>query len=141
MAMKTMKAAIGALVILSAVMVSPSALAGRGGGGHGGHGGFHHGGHSHVGVGVFVGGGFWGWPYYGYGWPYYGYPYYAGYPAYYPYAAGEALTYVEQGDAQVAPPAPAQANWWYYCADSQSYYPYVKECPSAWQRVPPRPPS
>ena len=35
------------------------------------------------GVNVFVGGGFWGWPYWGWG-PYWGYPYYYPYGYYYP---------------------------------------------------------
>ena len=35
-------------------------------------------------------------------------------------------------------PAP-QENWWYYCETSRGYYPYVKECPAGWQRVPPAP--
>ena len=44
--------------------------------------------------------------------------------------------YVEQAPAQ--PQASAQ-NWWYYCADSRAYYPYVKDCPAGWQRVAPQP--
>ena len=45
--------------------------------------------------------------------------------------------YVEQGPAQAAP-QPAQ-HYWYYCADSRAYYPYVKDCPGGWQRVSPQP--
>jgi hypothetical protein len=33
-------------------------------------------------------------------------------------------------------PAPA---YWYYCADSRTYYPYVRQCTSAWSRVVPIP--
>jgi hypothetical protein len=46
--------------------------------------------------------------------------------------------YIERGDAQ---PASGQAagEWWYYCADTQAYYPYVKECSVEWQRVAPQP--
>lgn len=42
--------------------------------------------------------------------------------------------YVEQ-----AQPAgePAEA-YWYFCAESQAYYPSVSQCPAGWQRVPPR---
>jgi hypothetical protein len=77
--------------------------------------------------------------------PYYGYPY--AYPAYgypapayaYPPAAigsYSAPAYVEQGVPQAAP-APSQAqNDWYYCAASATYYPYTKDCPAGWQRVP-----
>lgn len=42
--------------------------------------------------------------------------------------------YIEQAPAPAAP-----QNWWYYCADSRAYYPYVRDCPAGWQRVPPQP--
>ena len=52
--------------------------------------------------------------------------------------------YVERQDyAPPAQPAPSAAtpaqNYWYYCGDSRTYYPYVKECPGGWQRVSPTP--
>ena len=78
--------------------------------------------------------------------PYWYYPPYAyPYPYYYPPVVSVASppVYVEQpgGAAQPAPaPAPAQ-NYWYYCAASKAYYPYVKECAGGWQRVAPQPPS
>ena len=86
--------------------------------------------------GVAVGG-----PWYGYA-PYY-YPYY--YPAYYypPVVAAPAAApvYVEQGSPQGSQgQAQGQANWWYYCNQSQAYYPYVRECAGGWQRVSPQPP-
>lgn len=28
-------------------------------------------------------------------------------------------------------------NVWYYCAESQAYYPYVKQCSAGWQQVTP----
>lgn len=75
-------------------------------------------------------------------------PYYYGGPGYYPYYAPPPVVvapspppvYIEQAPAapQMAAPAPAQNNW-YYCADSRSYYPYVKECPGGWQQVAPTP--
>lgn len=43
--------------------------------------------------------------------------------------------YVEQAQPQAAD------NSWYYCPDSKTYYPYVQQCASAWQRVPARPTS
>jgi hypothetical protein len=83
---------------------------------------------------------------------YFGVPVYA--PFYYPapyvypypyppftYAPAAPSVYVERGDAppessaQSAPP-----GVWYYCPDSQAYYPYVKECASPWQQVSPQPP-
>lgn len=46
-------------------------------------------------------------------------------------------TYIERGGAA---PAPEPQAYWYYCADSGMYYPYVKHCPGGWQRVAPQPP-
>lgn len=88
-----------------------------------------------VSVGVMVGPG-WGWPYYPYGY----YP-----PAYYPYPAvmapAEPTVYVEQGQAPAsAPPTAATAPqaYWYYCRESQAYYPSVASCAGGWLPVPPR---
>ena len=67
--------------------------------------------------------------------PYYYPRYYA--PAYYPYYPQTVVVpsepvYVEQSVA-----APAQ-NSWYYCRDSQTYYPYVQQCATPWQQVAPQ---
>ena len=70
--------------------------------------------------------------------PYY-YPYY--YPPYYPapvVVQQQPTVYVEQQPAPAAQPSVA-ANYWYYCAGSRAYYPYVKDCPGGWQRVAPQP--
>jgi hypothetical protein len=77
-------------------------------------------------------GGYWG--------PRYYYP-----PYYYPPAVltvpASPPTYVEQAPV-AAPAAPApQPGYWYYCAESRAYYPYVNQCPGEWQRVSPQPPS
>ena len=113
------------------------------------------GGHGHAHVGVFFGvpG-----PFYYPAPAYYPYPYY--YPA--PAVIAPPAEYIEQNPqlapappaappapSSVAPPAPsgqgpsASNNFWYYCPDSQTYYPYVKTCASQWQQVTPRsvPPS
>jgi hypothetical protein len=55
---------------------------------------------------------------------------------YYPQPVVAPPAYIEQAQQ----PAPQPENWWYYCADSKTYYPYVKECRSGWQRVAPQPP-
>ena len=91
-----------------------------------------------VGFGVFVGAPLF---YPGY------YPYYpAYYPAPYYYPPAVAMqsapqVYIEQGAPQAAPvqAAPAQTNYWYFCAGANAYYPYVKDCPGGWQRVAPQP--
>lgn len=70
-------------------------------------------------------------------------PYY--YPPYYPVVVTHPApqVYIEQQPAPAAPAAPVAAaptNYWYYCAAAKGYYPYVKECPSGWQKVLPQPP-
>ena len=137
--MKTLPKAIGIFVlVLFGTLASGSAMAQHHGGGGHGHG--FGGGHVRFGVSL-------GFPIFGLGYypGYYGYPY--AYPAYgYPapaYAYPPAVmgsyaspAYTEQGMPQAAP-APSQAQGdWYYCAASATYYPYVKECPAGWQRVP-----
>jgi len=134
---------VAALILLVFGAAASDAVMARGGGrwgsGHGGgysHGGAYGHGYGYRGVGIgialgvpLVGLGYYSAPYYSY--PAYAYPA----PAYsYPAPAG---AYVEQGYAQAAP-APQQD--WYYCAGSNAYYPYVRECPGGWQRVPAQPP-
>jgi hypothetical protein len=70
--------------------------------------------------------------YWGPAW-YWGPAYY--YPApvyYYPVRPAEPQEYVERID-------PAEQGWWYYCEQSQGYYPHVKECANGWTRVAPAP--
>jgi hypothetical protein len=116
--------------------------AGRGGGGHGGggshghSGGHHHGSHTRLSIGVGFGAGWYPWG--GYGWPYYSpyYPYYPA-PAYYsppPY-------YVQPPQQSYTYYSSEPDNYWYYCAASKAYYPYVKDCPGGqWERVQPHVP-
>ena len=83
---------------------------------------------------------------FGFGYPYWGSPWGPwgpwGYP--YPYYAAPVVvqqapvTYIEQNPSAASSPA-ADAGWWYYCDQSRGYYPYVRECPTGWQRVPPSP--
>jgi hypothetical protein len=137
--MKTLKATVVVAAALLAIGASTGAFA-RSGGFHGG--GFHHGGfhHSSVRFGVFVGA-----PAFAFG--YYGAPYYyPPYPYYYPSEVGvpaSAPVYVEQGQpgpTASAPPAQNQ-SYWYFCRESNGYYPYVNQCAGPWQRVSPQPPS
>jgi len=115
-------------------------------------------GHSRARVGVYIGApvvfGAWGWhrppP------PYYYYPssyYYPQPPVVVREIVREPLVYYDErgnalppGHHRTQPSAPAQpqagsdAPTWFFCADTQSYYPYVKDCASPWQRVVPQPP-
>lgn len=45
--------------------------------------------------------------------------------------------YIER-DPPVA--APAESTYWYFCRESNTYYPYVSTCAGEWQRVTPQPP-
>ncbi len=78
-------------------------------------------------VGVYIGGPLW-----------WGYPHYYA-PQYYyapvPLVQQSPPIYIERAQPE-APTAPA---FWYYCRESQGYYPYVKDCPTAWERVAPQP--
>ena len=81
-------------------------------------------------------------PYYYRPYPYY-YPPYAYYPA--PVVIQQQPVYIEQNSPQPQfqpqPQAQPQApsGYWYFCAEPNGYYPYVKECPTGWQRVAPQP--
>ncbi len=147
------------MMTLAAVLLPASMNADAGGRGYG-----HHGhGHSHARVGV---GFYFGAPLlYA---PYYARPYY--YPSYHYSAppvvvrerivVREPLVFYDENGNPVPPTAPVQvqaqapaapptqsqpqagapAPAWYFCADSQKYYPYVQTCASPWQRVVPQSP-
>jgi hypothetical protein len=75
-----------------------------------------------------------------FGFPVFPAPYYYPPPAYYyppPVVVAPAPVYVEPAQPRVVQ-QPEQ--YWYYCPDSKTYYPYVQNCASPWQRVSPRPP-
>ncbi|MDN2711957.1 hypothetical protein O0880_21260 [Janthinobacterium sp. SUN118] len=121
-----------ALLVMGLALGGGAWAAPGGHGGHAGHGGFHAGhGHFHgrPHVGVWLGSS-WG---YGYGPGWYGDPWY-GYPYGYPYGRVVVVqpppVYIEQGGVPTA-------QMWYYCARPQGYYPYVKNCSTAWRAVPP----
>jgi hypothetical protein len=119
------------LMVLFVAVASTSAFARGSGRGHSGgrhisngHSGSHHSVGPRIGLGVIVAAPvFWYYP-----------P-----PPYYP-TIGVTPTsppvYVEQGGTPTAPDLPA--GYWYYCADAQAYYPYVKECAGTWQLVAPQ---
>jgi len=100
------------------------------------------GGHVSVGIGIggpaYYGGYYGGHGYYrGYYGGYYA-PYYYG-PGYYGPYYGPAYAYAPPPVIYTQPVPTVQqapASSWYYCAESQTYYPYVRECPGGWQTVP-----
>ena len=100
---------------------------------HGGHHHrHHHHGHRHHGHGHAHFGFFFGAPLV---WPPWYYP-----PNYYYYPPAAVVpsappVYIEKGEQGAAPADDAQ--YWYYCRESEAYYPYVKECPGPWQKVVP----
>jgi hypothetical protein len=57
------------------------------------------------------------------------------YPAERPsiYAAPPALIYIEKDVPQQNPPEYV----WYYCSSLQTYYPYIIDCPEAWEEANP----
>jgi len=115
--MRTIKATIISGLIMLGTITSGAAFAWH-----------HH--HGHVRFGVYIGApAFWYSPP-----PYYYYPYYP------PVVAVPASppVYVERGSA--GREDQSSDAYWYYCADSRTYYPYVRECPGGWQRVVPQPP-
>jgi len=81
--------------------------------------------HWHGRVGIWIGPGpfWWGPPYY--------YPYYP------PVVVADPLYAQPNPVVQV----PAPQTYWYYCRESNSYYPYVSQCPSGWEQVAPQPPA
>lgn len=143
---------LAALWFGAAALLALSIPAEAGGRGHHGHG------HSRARIGVYIGApvvlGAWGWhrppP------SYYYYPstyYYPQPPVVVREIVREPLVYYDErgnalppGHHRTQPSAPAQpqagsdAPTWFFCADTQSYYPYVKDCASPWQRVAPQPP-
>ncbi len=126
---------------LGALASTPVFAQHRHGGGHGG---------GRIGVGIYFGGPVYSPFYYP---PYYAPPYYA--PPYYAYPQPVYVTpsppvYIERSDLPPAPQpvpqaaapasqAPAPQDW-YFCPESNAYYPYVRSCAAGWQRVAPQPP-
>ena len=115
--MKPMKKVLAAVALAAGALTATSAFAW---------------GHHHGGARVFLG--------FNFGVPVYAPYYYAPAPVYYPapvVVQQAPQVYTERQDVAAAP-APQQ-NYWYYCAASRGYYPYVQECPSGWERVPAAP--
>ena len=69
-------------------------------------------------------------------------PYY-GYGPYYPTVVqvpDPDTVYIEQQTSAGVGPSETQAQaqqYWFYCEDSKTYFPYVQNCAAPWQRVVP----
>jgi len=118
----------GSLILLVLIFVSGTAYADRS---------RQHSGrssHGRVGIGLYF-----GMPY---SYPYYPFPYYP--YSYYPppvvVTPSQPPIYIEQSPSETTKSIP-RSYYWYYCDKSDGYYPYVKECPSGWERVLPTPPT
>ncbi|MSQ55036.1 MAG: hypothetical protein EXR31_06675 [Betaproteobacteria bacterium] len=58
------------------------------------------------------------------------------------YYAPAQTIYVEPPPPAVQPALPSAAqNYWYYCRELDTYYPYAQQCPGQWQPVIPQPPA
>jgi hypothetical protein len=158
----TLIAIAAMLVSGGTVMAADGWHGGHGSGGW--HGGGHgwNGGHGGYGGGYWRGGwGWWGWPYFGLGvatgailsYPYYYLPYnpYYSYNPYYgPYGYAPAYSPsttvivrerepVYADDPGYSEPARTRSSagaTWYYCKQSNAYYPYVRRCAGGWEKVP-----
>ena len=108
---KLIKSTLIAALVAAGALASGSALAWHRGGAR---------------VGVFVGGPVW------WGWPG---PYYA-YPPTVVVREAPPTQYIEQSTPDAS--QPQQSGYWYYCAESKTYYPYVKDCPGGWKQVVPQ---
>ena len=149
--MKSLKATLIVAALALSLLAGGMAFAERSPGSRGykgshysGHKSYYGGGHRHSyyrsGVDVVIGGSFWVPPWY---YP----PYYYSQPSYAPYytysyapiaeVPSEPPVYIERS----RPDSSALPNVWFYCPESETYYPYVKECTGGWQTVPAKPPS
>jgi hypothetical protein len=77
------------------------------------------------------------------GGPLFWHPWYYGAPYYYDYGPPvvvrqEPQVYIEKDPQGTELDA---TQYWYYCPDSKTYYPYVKQCASSWQKQIPHAPA
>ena len=123
--MATMKATLGAAVLALGAITSVPVLAGHHGGRHAG--GTHGSGHYHnapsARLGIFAAVPIW----------YYLPP--LGFAPVRVAPSGPQI-YIERSLVQSEAGLPA--GYWYYCAEAETYYPYVKECPGTSQPVAPQ---
>jgi hypothetical protein len=97
-----------------------------------------HGHRSHIDFGFYFGPPVFGYRYYQPYWhPYYPYPYYS-YPPAVITVPSQPPVYIEKEPSR--PASEGSEGYWYYCADPNGYYPYVKDCRVEWRPVPARPP-
>jgi hypothetical protein len=128
--MRTLRLFTVGLAALTTLLVSSAAWSDGGRRGHRGHYNNYHGHGSSLHLGFVFGAPLW---YPAPVYPAYSYPY-----AYSPpiVVAPAPRVYIEREDQVARESAP---GYWYYCRESDTYYPYVKECAQPWERVPAQP--
>lgn len=149
--MTPLKALIAAASVAIGLLTVCEPADARGSHGHG----YRHGPSVNFSFGYWGGPGYWGPGYWGPGywgsgwgpgWGYWGPPAVVYAPSV--IVPQEPRVWVESEQVSSASPLPApQApsvepntqQWWYWCASSRSYYPYVNSCAEGWQRVAPQP--
>lgn len=120
-------------LVLAASIGASADISAHGWGLYGGHGY-----RSRFGLGFYFGPPFAGYRYYSPYWqPYYPSPYYT-YPPAVVTVPSQPPVYIEKGPSR--PASDGSGGYWYYCADPNGYYPYIKECREEWQPVPAQPP-
>ncbi len=60
-------------------------------------------------------------------------------PVYYPAPVYAGPVVVPQETPAYAQSSGAPTQYWYYCPDNRTYYPYTQQCPSGWLQVVPSP--
>ncbi len=118
------------LILIALVMLAiagGSAFAHGSRGSHGGKSGHSGRSHHHARIGVVVAPPVWG-PWYS---PPWGYTYFV--PEW-----SEPVVYIEKDSGPAAPARPPA--YWYYCPDTQGFYPEIENCPGGWQELLSEPP-
>ena len=127
--MNSLKPALLAVALGTAALIATEADA---------HGRYHHHHRSRASVGIFFGvpG-----PFFYHPAPLYSPRYYYHPPTVVVPAPAAPPVYIEQPQA-AAPVHPQQSAgaYWYFCRDTQTYYPYVQQCATPWEQVVPQSP-
>ncbi len=64
-------------------------------------------------------------------------PWWDTYPYYSPYYPVPPVVIQQQPQVYVQPSQQQDQKYWYFCKNTQTYYPYVKQCADGWEKVVP----